>query len=614
MADQPSPPHDVPKRRPGEPDTVDPSGAPSTVGYGRGEGQADAAPALRRAAVPARLPAQFGRYRLERLLGKGGMAAVYLAYDTQLDRPVALKVPRFRGDDEGPQRERFFREARAAATLRHPNLCPVYDIGEHDGVCYLTMAYIDGKPMSAYLPGKKPVPLQKAAALVRVLARALQEAHEAGVIHRDLKPANILISRKKEPIITDFGLARRAAADDQRLTQSGAMMGTPAYMPPEQVNGDVGAMGPGCDIYSLGVILYELLAGRRPFEGPTGLLMAQIVMDPPPPLDEFRPGVDPALEAVCVKALAKRPADRYPSMRAFAAALDEWLAGEAPAAPGPARARAPSADPETLDDEGGPEDEADEEPAPAPRRPAAPPRRARKRRGPALELTSGRAWFLLVAGVLFVTCVLPAGCVAVLFYSAVHKVSEQAGKAGTFFENLQKEQKKEQERQAEDRKRERQHWEEAARDWKPPPADAGADRLFPAAVAGYRLERSDDKADVPDLNVSAPGWHAVYRGPAGAVDLFAYRATRLEKEALLRRATEALNAKGMPRLFTGGANLRGSAQDTFLSYDLGPAPPEPGQSGTFWWQEGWLFLARSPDRDEPAALLRAYLAEVGREP
>src|SRR5262249_21529477 len=150
--------------------------------------------------------------------------------------------------------ERFLREAQAAATLLHPNLCPIHDVGQVDGIHYLTMAYLEGRPLSEHLrPGQPPKP-RKAAALARTLALALAEAHQAGVIHRDLKPSNIIITRRGVPVIVDFGLARRLKKEDARLTASGMMIGTPAYMPPEQLRGRVAAMGPGCDIYSLGVI------------------------------------------------------------------------------------------------------------------------------------------------------------------------------------------------------------------------------------------------------------------------------------------------------------------------------------------------------------------------
>jgi serine/threonine protein kinase/Tfp pilus assembly protein PilF len=278
--------------------------------------------------LPAMLPARFGRYTLHKLLGKGGMGAVYLAHDAQLDRLVALKVPRF-GINPGPHdEERFLREARAAAMLSHPNLCPVYDAGQIGGVSYLVMAYVEGKPLAELLRDDPRRPIQGSVRLIAQLALAMQEAHRRGVIHRDLKPANVMIDSRGQPVIMDFGLARRGPeTGDVRLTQSGMILGTPAYMSPEQVNGAIAAMGPACDIYSLGVILYELLTGRLPFTGALGELMAQIVSKPPPPPSQFRPGLDAELEAICLKALAKEPALRFGSMHEFANALERYSQG-----------------------------------------------------------------------------------------------------------------------------------------------------------------------------------------------------------------------------------------------------------------------------------------------
>jgi serine/threonine protein kinase len=278
------------------------------------------------------LPEQFGRYRIVRQLGQGGMGAVFLAHDTQLDRPVALKVPHFAPEDGPAARERFYREARAAAVLIHPNLCPVYDVGEHAGTTYLTMGYIEGRPLSELLKAGKPVSPRQAAQAVRRLALGLEEAHRHGIIHRDLKPSNIMINRRGEPVVMDFSLARRAATEDARLTQAGLALGTPSYMPPEQANGDIQAMGPRCDIYSLGVILYELLAGRLPFTGAVLTVLTKIVSEDPLPPSAHRPGLDPRLEMICLKAMAKRPEDRYASMRELAADLGEYLRGESQAA------------------------------------------------------------------------------------------------------------------------------------------------------------------------------------------------------------------------------------------------------------------------------------------
>jgi serine/threonine protein kinase/tetratricopeptide (TPR) repeat protein len=279
----------------------------------------------RPASGPA-LPEQFGRYRILQQLGQGGMGAVYLAHDSQLDRPVALKVPHFAADDpEGLAR--FLREARLAATLSHPSICPVHDVGQIDGIHYVTMAYIDGKPLADLLGGERPLPERSVAAVVRKLALALAEAHAHGVIHRDLKPSNVMINRRHEPIVMDFGLARRVGQEDVRLTRSGSILGTPAYMSPEQVDGNAALVGPCSDVYSLGVILYEMLTGRLPFEGSTASVLGQILTKEPPPPSSHRPGLDAALEAICLKAMAKDPAQRYASMTEFADALRKYLKG-----------------------------------------------------------------------------------------------------------------------------------------------------------------------------------------------------------------------------------------------------------------------------------------------
>jgi serine/threonine protein kinase len=289
------------------------------------------------AGVVKGLPVKLGRYQLRRLLGKGGMGAVYLAHDVQLDRLVALKVPALASAGVHA-RERFFQEAQAAATLSHPNLCPVFDAGTIDGVDYLTMAYIEGQPLSRLLRDGRSLPERTAAGLIRQLALAMQAAHDKGIIHRDLKPQNIMITPKKQPVIMDFGLARRSTGSlDARLTQSGQFMGTPAYMSPEQIDGVVKAIGPGCDIYSLGVILYQLLAGRLPFNPSVGLgsLLAQIVSDPPASLRELRPELSPELEALCLRMLAKKPGGRPRSMAEVAGELEAILRGSQKATTSP---------------------------------------------------------------------------------------------------------------------------------------------------------------------------------------------------------------------------------------------------------------------------------------
>lgn len=282
--------------------------------------------------VPGRagesIPEEFGRYRILRKLGEGGMGAVYLARDTQLDREVALKLPSFSADRNSEIVRRFRREASTAATLLHPNICPVYDVGEIEGRHYLTMAYIRGHTLSEYIAPDKLQPERQVALLIRKLAIALHEAHQRGIVHRDLKPANIMIDDQREPIVMDFGLARHLDDDASQLTRTGTIVGTPAYMAPEQLRGE--PVGPAADIYSLGVVLYQLLTGRVPFEGPPAAVIGQALTCEPPPIEDSRPDVSPHLAAICRRAMAKRPEERFASMSELAEAVGEHLRGSAP--------------------------------------------------------------------------------------------------------------------------------------------------------------------------------------------------------------------------------------------------------------------------------------------
>jgi formylglycine-generating enzyme required for sulfatase activity/serine/threonine protein kinase len=277
----------------------------------------------KRGAGPTELPTQFGRYRVKRKLGGGGMGTVYLVENTELEREEALKVPHFSDGDDPQVRERFLREAKSAARLDHANLCPVYDAGVLDGIYYLTMRFLKGKPLSDYTG--KPQPARKAVEIVAKLALALEAAHAKGVIHRDLKPGNVMMVSGSGPVVMDFGLAKQVRQPDRKLTQDGSMLGTPAYMPPEQLQGELDRMGPASDVYSLGVILYELLTGRLPFDGTMAMICGQILYSEPPLPSAFVPGLSPALDGICRQAMAKAPAERYPSMKAFAAALLDYL-------------------------------------------------------------------------------------------------------------------------------------------------------------------------------------------------------------------------------------------------------------------------------------------------
>lgn len=267
-------------------------------------------------------------YEIERELGRGGMGVVYLARQTRLKRLVALKVIRGIDGAATEDLERFRGEAEAVAALQHPNIVQIFEVGEHDGGPFCALEFVDGGSLSARL-NKKPVPPAEAAALLETLARAVHYAHQKGIVHRDLKPANVLMASDGTPKITDFGLAKRMDVADSGLTRTGAVMGTPAYMAPEQAKGETKDVGPAADIYGLGAILYELLTGRYPFVGATVMETLQQVLtaDPVPP-SACVPGVPRDLETVCLKCLAKQPGGRYSSALSLAQDVERFLAGE----------------------------------------------------------------------------------------------------------------------------------------------------------------------------------------------------------------------------------------------------------------------------------------------
>ena len=293
---------------------------------------------------PIGLPEQFGRYQIKRQLGQGGMGAVYLAHDQQLDRDVALKIPFFDKNDGPEVIQRFYREARAMAALQHANLCPVFDVGEINGVHFLAMAYIAGRPLNDYLKKGKPLTSRQVAGLIRKLALALQEAHGADIIHRDLKPANIMIDKRKEPIVMDFGLARRDTDAEAALTHTGTMMGTPSYMAPELIRGIKDQIGAPADIFALGVMLYEMSCGRKPFEGSLAAVLSQILTEEPTPLEEVQPDIPPELSRICAKAMSKAVDMRYASAGELAIDLDRFLKGN-PAVTAVAGTRTPATTP-----------------------------------------------------------------------------------------------------------------------------------------------------------------------------------------------------------------------------------------------------------------------------
>ena len=269
------------------------------------------------------LPQTFGRYTLLTKLGAGGMGTVFEADDPTQRQRVALKIPHDQEDASALQR--FRREASLARRIKHPNLCPIIEDGQIGGMFYFTMPLLQGQSLYQKRKPGATMPLAEALPLCRKIALAMQELHRFGIMHRDLKPANIMLKPDGEPVIMDFGLARSVDGAD-RVTRSGAMMGSPAYMCPEQFEGEQDKMGPSGDIFSLGVILYELVTGMLPFPGShAGAIFAALLRDNPKPPSSHKPGLE-ALDPIILKALQKQPADRYGSMAEFAAVLDAFAA------------------------------------------------------------------------------------------------------------------------------------------------------------------------------------------------------------------------------------------------------------------------------------------------
>jgi eukaryotic-like serine/threonine-protein kinase len=290
----------------------------------------------------ATAPRRVGDFELSREIGRGGMGVVYEAHDLKLKRRVALKMIKS-GEWASPEEvARFRAEAEAVARLQHPNIVQIYAVGEQDGRPYLALEFIDGGSLEALLSAK-PLPAPEAAALVETLARAVHYAHQCGIVHRDLKPANVLLTRGGThapadsislavshcPKVTDFGLAKRLQEGEPGPTHSGAIMGTPSYMSPEQAGGRSRDIGPATDVYALGAILYECLTGRPPFKAanPMDTLM-QVLADEPVPPSRLQPTVPRDLETICLKCLAKDVPRRYPSALELAEELQRFQRGE----------------------------------------------------------------------------------------------------------------------------------------------------------------------------------------------------------------------------------------------------------------------------------------------
>jgi len=280
-----------------------------------------------------------GRYRIQGTLGKGAMGTVYVAQDTELDRRVAVKVldPQAASAEDGDFQERFLREARVAAGLNHPNLVAVYDVGEAAGLegPFIVMEMVDGESLRDLLARTGAMPPARAASVIRQAAEGLHHAHGKGIVHRDVKPSNLLVTRDGTVKVADFGIARPIASE---MTQTGQLLGTPHYMAPEQITGD--PVDARTDVFGLGVVLYQLLTGEKPFAGDTLTAVSyRIVHTDPVPASAIRPSVPPAFDPVLAQAMARNPAERYQDALSLAEALRPLESAPTGAAGGPAAAQ-----------------------------------------------------------------------------------------------------------------------------------------------------------------------------------------------------------------------------------------------------------------------------------
>jgi serine/threonine-protein kinase len=262
-----------------------------------------------------------GRYRLGEVLGEGGMAVVYRAQDVLLNRPVAVKILRAQYAADESFLRRFEREAQSAAGFSHPNIVNVYDVGTDGNQHYIVMEYIRGPSLKELIRRQGPFSVDGAIFIIGQVTSALDYAHHRGLIHRDIKPQNILVDRDGNAKVVDFGIAK--GMRDVNLTEAGTGMGTVHYVSPEQAQGE--PAGPASDLYSTGVVLFEMLTKRLPFEAdtPVGVAM-QHVNSPPPPPSTFNPRIPPEVDAIVLRSLAKEPAERFPSGAALATALRHW--------------------------------------------------------------------------------------------------------------------------------------------------------------------------------------------------------------------------------------------------------------------------------------------------
>src|SRR5881275_3109746 len=281
----------------------------------------------KKAARAAKMPGELGDYELLEEVGRGGQGVVFRARQKSLNRTVALKVISLGQWASTAHLKRFRREAEAAASLDHPSIVPIYEVGEREGACYFSMKFVEGGQLDEVVK-RAPISIRQAAELIAKVARTVHYAHEHGILHRDIKPGNILLDTKGEPQLTDFGLARLVEAEST-VTRTVEVMGTPSYMAPEQAAGEYTKLSNATDVYGLGAVLYQLLTDHPPFAGGTTYETIKLLLDTEPRQPRLlNPKIDRDLSTICLKCLEKDPQRRYPSALALAEDLERWLKHE----------------------------------------------------------------------------------------------------------------------------------------------------------------------------------------------------------------------------------------------------------------------------------------------
>jgi serine/threonine protein kinase len=553
--------------------------------------------------VPPEL-ANHTRYRIVRLLGVGGMGAVYQAEHRVMERFVALKVIRADLVSNAAAVKRFQIEVRTAAKLTHQNIVTAFDAEQIGNVHFLVMEYVEGNDLATMVATRGPLPASEACYYIAQAAMGLQHAYERGMIHRDIKPQNLMVAGapyapllQRTVKILDFGLARFASAATSGHTASGTLLGTVDYMAPEQAD-NAHAADIRSDLYSLGCTLFYLLAGRALF--PEGTLVQKVMchVERTPPLSELPADLPPGLTDVLARLLAKKPEERYQTPSELVLALSVYhpgflASGSQTAIPAlSAAAPPPFVPPVEPQGQRGTSTrlpgasakpllfvEPPKEVEPRPRMSVSTTPRLRKARW----RRSFARKVLLGCFVLAALAIASSGIVKVLdSLKGPNSGGTQGGDV----------------------------WDHLERNWMPP-SNAEADKLFPAQLGEYRRMKTDDQADVPSLDIHHKGLHGHYQADKRQMDLFIYQIREQEKKGLYLDVLDALE-KHKGKKGTRPPAVTGTPKESRLTYHVeaekGKNATEPGQRGVLWWNRGWLFLMQTEGAVDPEPLLLQYLS------